>query len=378
MECRTCKKVIPSETYEALDGFCEVCYELVLPTINEMTMKNIKNFSSSQAIEQRFDNGKIQYACYLPEMIVYDNKNGKYNIDFGDTGLKRIGNLIGLGGFYYDADYYFASTPEKIIEAWNWFNARTETTDDYWLAIEAETVWNFLKYNWSPFTTEFREMYLADILSLINDLHTLQSLKVDVTPKLLEIKNEKIKGNIEAYQRLTENENFHINSRATKTAFLRIRKIRQELANLSAESRLALFAKDKGFKVIISKSPDLLIDDKKVEVKKPKVLFDKPRKQANRINGVLFIHEDKSKIENLSQHIKNGFKQKADIVAIEVNHLEKRPISGYNPKWLGGIVALERALQNAINYDKKGIVLLFKCRGEGYQGRVLRCKEIKG
>jgi hypothetical protein len=376
MKCNCCKRKIPSETFEALDGFCEVCYESLLPTINEMTLKNIKKFSESQPWEQKLDNGKIYCACYLPEMIVFNNKTNNFNIDFGDVGLKRIGNLIGLGGFYYDADYYFAVSPEKVVEAWNWFNVKTESNDDYWMAIEAETVWDFLRYNWRPFTTDYRESLIVNILSLVVDLRRLDSLKVDVTTKLLEIKNEKIRGNMEAYQKLTDNE-FHNNAKSTKDAFLRIRKIRQELANLSAESRLAIFAKDKGFDVIISKSPDLLINKKRVEVKRPKVKFVDARKQADMNNGMLFIQEDKSIIEDISAHIKRGFDQKADIVAIEVNHLEKRPISGFNSKWLGSIVGLEEALHNAIDYGKKGTVLLFRCRREGYQGRVLRCKKLK-
>ena len=143
MECNACKRRIPSETFEALNGFCEVCYESLLPTINEMTIKNIKKLSEAQPWELK-DNGKIYCACYLPEMIVFDNKTGNFSIDFGDLGLKRIGNLIGLGGFYYDADYYFATTPEKVIDAWNWFNERTESNDEYWMALEAETVWDFL------------------------------------------------------------------------------------------------------------------------------------------------------------------------------------------------------------------------------------------
>jgi hypothetical protein len=130
--------------------------------------------------------------------------------------------------------------------------------------------------------------------------------------------------------------------------------------------------------VIISKSPDLLIENKRVEVKKPKLKFVNPRKQADMNNGMLILPEENSIIEDISAHIKRGFDQKADIVAIEVNHLEKRPISGFNTKWLGSIVDLQKALHDAIHYEKKGIVLLIKCRREAYQGRVLRCKKIDG
>jgi hypothetical protein len=129
------------------------------------------------------------------------------------------------------------------------------------MAIEAETVWDFLRYNWRPFTTDYRESLIVSILSLVIDLRRLDSLKVDVTTKLLEIKNEKIRGNMETYQKLTDNE-FHNNAKSTKNAFLRIRKIRQELANLSAETRLAFFAKVKGFDVIIARYSESEIAEK--------------------------------------------------------------------------------------------------------------------
>ncbi len=245
--------------------------------------------------------------------------------------------------------------------------------------MEAETVWDFLRYNWRPFTANFRESLIVNMLSLILDLYQLDSLKVDVTAKLLEIKNEKIKGNMEKYQKLMKSDS-QVDIKLLKKAFLRIRKTRQELANLSAESRLALFAKQKGFDVVISKSPDLLINKKRVEVKRPKVLYADARKKAKKAemnDALLFLQEEQCTIEDIASHIRRGFKQGGDIVAIEVHHLDKRPISGFSSKWLGNVIELERALLNAVNYDKKGIVLLFKCRRANYQGRVIRCKEIK-
>jgi hypothetical protein len=365
--------VISSETFSALDGFCEGCYIKVLPTLNEMTLKNIRNFAGSKAIEY-IKNGKIIFACYLSEMTTYDDHSNNYTVFFGEMGLKRKDNLLGLAGFFYDAKSYFSATPEKVIEAWKWFNELTESTDEYWQAVEAETVWNFFKYSWRPFNQELREIYIANILSLVNDLHTLWNLGVDIAPKLLEIKREKMEGNMKAFQRLANNEAFHVDSRVTKEAFLRIRKLRQELANLSSEARLAVFAAGTGFEVKMLKSPDLLINNKRIEVKCPKVLFDNPRQQAEMINGVLCVREEKSKIEDLGNSIRNGFNQKADIVAIEVNHLEKRPIS-VSTKWLGAIAPLNRALNDALCYQKHGIVLLFKSTGdEGWRGRVMRCK----
>lgn len=375
MNCNVCKKSVSPEIYDALEGMCEECYQLLLPVINERKIENIKNLAKEQPYEKRQENGKVSYACYLPEMIVFDDKSHNFHIDFDEVGLKRIGNLIGMAGFYYDSEYYWATTPESILNAWNWFNIKTESNDDYWMVIEGETVWDFLQHNCSPYATVFRESLIVNILSLITDLHTLESLGVDVTSKLLEIKNEKIKGNMDAYQRLSNKAEFHTSAKAVKIAFSRIRKVRQELANLSSETRLALFAKHAGFQVTISKSPDLLIDNKRIEVKKPKVKFVRPKKDYTKHDVMIIINEDDSELEDLSSHIRRGFDQKADIVAIEVNHLDRRTITGFNAKWLGQSVNLEKALRDAIAYQKKGIVLLFKCRREGYRGRVLRCKK---
>jgi len=62
-------------------------------------------------------------------------------------------------------------------------------------------------------------------------------------------------------------------------------------------------------------------------------------------------------------------------LSIEVNHLEKRPIEGFNSKWLGPTVILKNVLMNAISYDKKGIVLLFKVNEKGCLGPILRCRK---
>ena len=338
-------------------------------------MENIKKLATESAIEKRLENGKVFIACYLPEMIVFDDRSNDFHIDFGDIGLKRKENLIGMAGFYYDSEYYWATTPENILNSWNWFNAKIESNDDYWMAIEGEIVWDFLQHNWNPYATEFRENLTVNLLSLIIDLHALELLGVNVSEKLSEIKNEKIKGNMDAFLELSQKKEFHTSYKTAKTTLSRVRKVRRELANLSSETRLALFAKREGFKVTIQKSPDLLIDNKRVEVKKPKVRFDYPKKDYKTHNFMKIIHEDDSIVEDLSNHIRNGLKQKADIVAIEVNHLVKRPIKGFKTKWLGQSNNLAKALQDAISYKKKGIVLLFKCRRTGYHGRVLRCKK---
>jgi hypothetical protein len=108
MNCRSCNRKIPPLMYEILEGFCQQCFEVVLPAINEMRNKNIKNLTEMEPILYR-DKGKVFLACYLPQMIVYDFNTNNFRVNFGDSGLKRKGDLVGFAGFYYDAEHYWGT-----------------------------------------------------------------------------------------------------------------------------------------------------------------------------------------------------------------------------------------------------------------------------
>jgi len=71
MNCNVCKKSVLPEIYDALEGMCEECYQLFLPVINWRKLENTKNLSKEQPSERQ-ENGKVFYACYIPEMIVFD------------------------------------------------------------------------------------------------------------------------------------------------------------------------------------------------------------------------------------------------------------------------------------------------------------------
>jgi hypothetical protein len=164
---------------------------------------------------------------------------------------------------------------------------------------------------------------------------------------------------------------FSTNYKVSRNAFRRITDLRKKLTHLSSESRLARAAKEYGFNVHMGFSPDLIVNDKKIDVKKRDEKYLRPEK----IDALTFITSESTVIEDLSNPINEGFRQKVDIVAIEVDHLNKREIKGFNAKWLGPPTELKKALTNVINYVRKGIVLLFKCRSEGYFGRILYCRK---
>ena len=317
------------------------------------------------------ENGKPFFRFTLSKLFEVIVKEGKEEPDIEDfsirikvfepSGLKRIDDLLGMAGFYYDAEYYWETTPKTVINAWNWFSEKIQASDDYWDALEIDTVRDFLDSNWnplpSPMTNVSRDTLILHILSLVIDLYALENMGVDTTKKLSEIKRH-MKGHIRKYKRLSSNIEFSSNYKVSRNAMSRVTNLRKILANISAEARLARLAKQYGFNVILGVHPDLIINGKKVDVKKPVDKYIMPKNH----DFLTPILEESSVIENLSNHIKEGFEQHVDIVAIKVNHLDKRTIKGFKQKWLTTTTPLKNAIQNAINYQKRGYCPAFHAK----------------
>jgi hypothetical protein len=336
--CFECGKPINEEDSEKRGGLCKDCFKEFVRVFNEKKTQNAIGFCEShQPVVKKQENGKPFYACYLPTMMEAievesekpNRKKLNFNIDLGRGGLQRIGNLVGMAGFYYDAEYYWATTAENVFDAWNWFNQKIQANEDYWMAIEFDTVRDFIDNNWNPFNNEFRDSLTLHILSLILDLYALDSMKVDVRKKLSEI-GQHMRGGIEKYEKLSRNVEFSTNYKVSRGALQRVTDLRLFLAHLCSESRFARFAKLYGFDVTLSIRPDLVISGKKIDVKKPVARYIIPKNR----DFLTFVSDESTVIENLSNHISEGFRQKVDVVAIEVNHLEKRPIKGFNSNWL--------------------------------------------
>jgi hypothetical protein len=386
--CLECGKPISEEDSEKLGGFyCRDCFLKIDKILREKKIRMAIKLSKTPSFVLKEENGKPFFRFTLSELldVVVKEETEEPDIEdfslrikiFEPSGLKRIDDLLGMAGFYYDAEYYWETTPETVINAWKWFSEKIQASDNYWDALEIDTVRDFLDSNWnplpSPMTNVSRDTLVLHILSLVIDLHALENMGVDTRNKLSEIKIH-MKGHIRKYKRLSNNIEFSSNYKVSRNAMSRVTNLRIILANVSAEARLARLAKQYGLNVILGVHPDLIINGKKVDVKKP---VDKYIIPTNR-DFLTPILEESSVIENLSNHIKEGFKQNVDIVAIKVNHLDKRTIKGFKTKWLTQIIPLKSAIQNAINYHKKGIVLLFMQNSKGFFGRVLRCKEIHG
>jgi hypothetical protein len=385
--CFECGEPISEVDIQRLGGiYCKDCFMKIDKILREKKIRMAIELSKTPPFVLKDEEGKPFFRFILSklfEVVVKDEIEKPEIEDFSLTirvlapsGLKRIDDLLGMAGYYYDAKYYWQTTPETVISAWNWFSEKIEASADYWDALEIDTVRDFLDSNWnplpSPMTNESRDNLILYILSLIIDLYALENMGVDTTKKLFEIKHI-MKNHIRKYEKLSKNREFPSNYKVSRSAWSRITNLRVILAHMSAEVRLARLAKHYGFRVTLDVHPDLIINDKKVDVKKPVDKYIMPKNN----DFLTPILEESSIIENLSSQIEKGFEQNVDIVAIKVNHLDKRTIKGFKQKWLTPTTPLKDAIRNAINFDKKGIVLLFIQDSQGFFGRVLRCKKQK-
>lgn len=265
-------------------------------------------------------------------------------IDIEPVGLKTIGNLIGMTGFYYNPKSFGARNVENVFEAWDWLIKKLEVDEkEFAEAIDTSSVLALL-------VTQIDNGLLYYFLALMVDLYELHFKGINVTPKISEI-GKQVRSHMKKYQKLKEKQ--YIKS------LLAIRNMWLFLIDMSSESALARFANTCGFDVILGKHPDLMINGKAFEVK--------------RIRKSLL----ESKPADLSNPIRRGLKQNADVIAIEVNKLQQRKISDLRVTWLARN-KLEKVLKNALAFNKKKkCILLFLGTNQGYFGRIILLKRIR-
>jgi hypothetical protein len=181
-----------------------------------------------------------------------------------------------------------------------------------------------------------------------------------------------MRSHIRAFEKLSTNSVFSTGYRASRQVLMRVTNLREFLSHLSAESRLARIARMYEFDVKLKTRPDLVIGNKSVEVKKLIEIFILPEKHG----PFTPITNESTEIENLSNVIIDGLRQDADIIAIEVNHLDKRKTRGFKSKWFG-TASLKQALATAVNYHRKGLVLLFKTGSSGMNGRLIIVSKMR-
>lgn len=268
--------------------------------------------------------------------IIHPNPDGQgTTVDLGEAGIKRRGDLVGMGGAYYHPYFFGADNADAAIESWNWlFDQSTLPKKDIETDLEMMLVLDFIRVG-------MIEPTVFKILALATDLHRLYKMGIDVSKKVSEV-NEKIRGNIKQANKLKE--------KNTTQYLLRLEHLTYQLADMASESRLALFAKTFGFDVKLQKSPDVLINDVRVEVK--------------------HVWQHEMDIGSFVNKITKGFKQRGQIVVIETGDFRNKSIKSFQIKWLP-TMPLSEALRATISAAKNGrkCVLLFAGTNKGYIGK---------
>lgn len=294
------------------------------------------NLSQQKPVVVREDNNTI-FEFDIGQLLTISN--GKLTIELGQLGLKTKGNLIGMGGCYYNPELFWGETVEKVVLSWDWLIEK--------MGVDPKTFQTVVEFG---AIIEFlirggEEGLLFYLLSLTVDLHELHSMDVDITAKISEL-GKQARAHLKKYEKLKNKDKAQ--------SLFRITALRRYMANLSSECRLARLAKEFGYEVKLGKHPDLTINGRGIEVKRVSIT---------------------RRIVNLSSPIEKALKQDADAIAIQVDDLKKRAIKGFKTVWTG-TDRLRNVLPSALAYEKKGrCVLLFCGTNRGYFARIILLKK---
>ncbi len=269
---------------------------------------------------------------------LFSIKEGRLQVDFGQRGLTIRGNFVGLGHISYAPWLLGAQNVQNVLDSWNWLLKETNVSEEtLQTAFEACSLLKLLLTG----RDEGENVYF---FSLLVNLHELHLAGIDTRPKIEEFGLE-IRSHMRKFEKWID--------RKPWRAISRSEELRQYLLNVSSECMLARAAEFFGYDVKFGKHPDLTISNKRIEVKR------------------LSSYE---KHASLSNPIRRGLEQDPDIIAVEVNSLEKRIIKGYKAKWLGRD-NLNNALKIALTFGKSGnCVLLFSGTKQGLKGRIILLK----
>jgi hypothetical protein len=193
--------------------------------------------------------------------------------------------------------------------------------------------------------TGMADTSIFHILALATDIRRLNSLNVDVSSKISELKKQ-VKGHMRSSKRLRNQDK--------GGSVFRVAQLSHFIADLSSETRLAILAKKSEHDVKLGETPDLIIDGVGVEVKCLRAV-------GGRVD--------------FSDRVVKGLKQGAQIVAVETGDMRKQNIADLQSTWLG-VNDLETALDTVTLAAKNGrsCVLLFTGTNKGYLGRSILLK----
>lgn len=285
----------------------------------------------------RIKANEVEIGLFDLRGIVRVNPDGNgTTIHLDDQGIRKRGELVGMGGFFVHPQSIGAKDADEVVHSWNWmFSKMTIKKEDLEAELEGTYIMTFLG---SGIATPV----IFNIASLALDLKRLDDRDVATKEKITEA-NRKIGGNVRAFNRFKDTKPFE--------ALVRMLELTHQLSDMSAESRLALVAKTAGMDIKIGRSPDLMINDVRVEVK-----FDR----KDRMDVGAFVNK-----------VKRGISQGGMVLAIQTGDFESKKIQGVKLKWFPA-THLQDTLRMAIQTARNGrrTLLLYAGTSSGYLGKV--------
>lgn len=281
-------------------------------------------------------NEKLFSIIDFTDIIKIDPDYQGTSIHLGNSVPKIKDGLVGMGGIYYEPKNMGAESVESVVDSWNWlFTKENFPKRNFENFIEFSSILYWI-------TSGRNQIAISHVMSMAVDLKILFDRGVDVSEKVTEIIS-KIKGNMRTFNKMKDKE---------KTfALLHINDMTLTIADILAETRIAIVANSFGLDVKMRKTPDVLIDGIRVEAK-----FD--RRALMNDNG-------------FDNKVTKGLKQGGELVAIFTGSFDIKKLKDKKLTWLG-TDNLRTSLTKALDFCKSGkkCVLLFTGTSQGEIGRV--------
>lgn len=280
--------------------------------------------------------GKDLALLDMKKFVKIDPDGEGTTIQLGEPGPKVEQGLVGMGGLYYHPRNIGANSVDEVIESWNWLFERNDFPKiDFENMLEGDSILYWIR-------TGQNQMAVFYIMSLAVDLKQLFDVGIDIEEKISELMS-KIKGNWKKFKKLNKTE--------TVLALMHLENLTLTIADMVAETRIAIAAHGFGLDVKMRRTPDVLIDGVRVEAK-----FDRRKLMGDR---------------SFETKVTKGIKQGGALIAIFTGSLGIKKLKNRKLTWLP-TESLETSLLTAIEFCKKGkkCVLLFTGTNKGEIGRM--------
>lgn len=121
-------------------------------------------FSSPVPLVVYNDDGTPRFICNLPKMVTITDlseENFALKIVLPNASFEREGNTVGFAGFLFDSNFHWATTPENMMQDWNWFNKTLNVDDDFWRNIAIDTIRDTLDNSWNTYENEMNDTFIV-------------------------------------------------------------------------------------------------------------------------------------------------------------------------------------------------------------------------